>query len=525
MAPRVIRWLLVLLCAGGAAVVARSVASAPDTYPVADTATTSLYALRAAHGELQVGSYSRFGWNHPGPLLYQALALPYVASGRKEIAIKWTALALNLAWLAATLVAVGRRSPRLALCLALALVPLLWREQRLLVFAWNPFAPVLALPCAVALAAGLEARSRWALAGVAGALSFCVQSHAGLAVPAAVVAVAALVIWSGVIRSVGEIWWRAPALWLAAATILALWATPLADEVAHRPGNLESMVRFLLDPGQPHPTWSRAFAAAGYMTAGPFQPRWEATFVELPAALPAWAAAAFVVQVLAVVSAAWWHGARGQAYDAAFAAIAGAITAITPIAAHGIVGPMSDYLLLWATAIGGLNAAIVASALAARIRVAPGVVRPLVAATLIGWAVIGGQRLIGKHAEQARDTTLRALAMDLRRYCAERRLERPLVDFDPESWRELAGLVLQFAKADVPLAVSAPGLYLVGPPFAANGREDARFYLMPTAATVPAELGRVEWVTTRGLLRVVRVQPETSVVGGPRPQRGPRAAL
>src|SRR6187402_2360850 len=97
MAPRVIRWLLLVLCAGGAAIVARSVATAPDTYPVADTATTSLYALRAARGELQVGSYSRFGWNHPGPLLYQLPAGPYELSGRREIALKWTALAINLA--------------------------------------------------------------------------------------------------------------------------------------------------------------------------------------------------------------------------------------------------------------------------------------------------------------------------------------------------------------------------------------------------------------------------------------------
>src|SRR5689334_21809716 len=48
-----------------------STRSAPETYPVADTATTSLYALHAARGDLAVGSYSRFGWNHPGPLLYQ----------------------------------------------------------------------------------------------------------------------------------------------------------------------------------------------------------------------------------------------------------------------------------------------------------------------------------------------------------------------------------------------------------------------------------------------------------------------
>ena len=222
--------LLIAATLGAAFVVARSVATAPDTYPVADTATTSLYALRAARGELQVGSYSRFGWNHPGPLLYQILAVPYAASGKREIAIKWTALAMNVAWLGATLAVVGRRSPRLALALALALAPLLWREQRLLVFAWNPFAPVLALPCAVALAAGLDARSRWRLAAIAGALSFCIQSHAGLVVPAAVVAIAALALWAFAVRAAGETWWRSPALAIAAATTLVLWAMPLATK-------------------------------------------------------------------------------------------------------------------------------------------------------------------------------------------------------------------------------------------------------------------------------------------------------
>ena len=266
------------------------------------------------------------------------------------------------------------------------------------------------------------------------------------------------------------------------------------------------MVAFLLDARHQHPTWARAAAAAGYMTAAPFVPGWEAMLGELPAVLPAWTSAALVAQGLLVFGAAWWHASRGRRYDAAFAGVAGAITVTTPIAAHGIVGPMSDYLLLWATAVGCLNAAVLLSALGSAIHVAPAIVRPLVAATVIVWAAVGGQRLVGKHAEQARDTTLRALAADLQRYCAERRVARPVVDFDPESWRELAGLVLQFAKADAPLAVAPAGLYLVGPPFAETGREDARFYLMATSAPLPAALeGRTEWVTTRGLLRIVRV--------------------
>jgi len=109
------------------AAAALSTHTAPDTYPVADTATTSIATLQAARGNLTVGSYSRFGWNHPGPLLYQLLAGPYELSGRREIALKWTALALNVAWLGGLLAVAGRRAPGLAVTIAVALVPLLWR--------------------------------------------------------------------------------------------------------------------------------------------------------------------------------------------------------------------------------------------------------------------------------------------------------------------------------------------------------------------------------------------------------------
>ena len=102
---------------------------------------------------------------------------------------------------------------------------------------------------------------------------------------------------------------------------------------------------------------------------------------------------------------------------------------------------------------------------------------------------------------------MRALATDLQQYCRDRDLERPVVAFDPAAWQELAGLVLQFSKADVPIAVSDEGLYLVGPPFARSGQDDATVYLMPTAATLPGDYeGRTEWIATRGAHRLVRVR-------------------
>ena len=487
----------------GLVVAAVSTVTAPETYPVADTATTSLYTLRAARGELAVGSYSRYGWNHPGPLLYQLLAPPYVLSGHREIALKWTALALNLAWLGTTLTVIGRRSPRLALAVALALTPLLWREQRLLFSAWNAFVPVLALPLAVALAADLDVHRRWTLAALAATLSFCVQAHVGLAVAgAAIVAAGVLVAWP---ISRGS-WGR------AGVVAGLLWAVPLVHELRVRPGNLQSMVGFLVDGGNPHASWGRAIEVAGYMLTGPFLPSWQLLEGEVPALSP-WSAATFAAIVAAVAVMAVRHRRAGARFDAALALVALAATLTVPIAAHGVVGPMSDYLLAWAPAVGAIDLAVVVAALSRLASAAPvdwaRVRAPLLAATLVAWAIVGGTRLVGKHAEQARDTTLRALSADLQRYAREHRLERPCIGFDLRAWRELAGLVLQFDKAGVPIAVSDEGLYLVGPPFARTGYDSATFYLMPIDARLPpAYHGRTEWVTTRGAHRIVRVLAE-----------------
>jgi hypothetical protein len=529
---RALRPALIVAIAAAALLVvaAASTRSALETYPVADTATTSISTLQAARGTLAVGSYSRFGWNHPGPLLYQLLAGPYELSGRREIALKWTALAINLVSLAGVLLIAGRRAPALAAAIAVALVPLLWREQRLLFSAWNPFVPVLALACGIAAAADLASgagwRSRLGLTWLVATLSFCVQAHAGLIVPAAVSTLAAAV---GLRRAAGPVGaasssatWHAVrrGLWPAACVAAALWAVPFIAEVRHWPGNLAAMGAFLVDGTHSRGGWSRAAAGAAYMTLGPILPSWVVLYDEVPHTLPAWVLWIFVLLVAAVAVAAVRAHRRGRPFEAAFAGISALTSVAVVVAARGVVGPLSDYLLLWATAVGALDLAVIGAACGSAIAAAraPQVSFPRAAAfvragglagvCVLAWAVIGGMRLVGKHAEQARDTTVRALSADLQAYCRARAIARPLLAFGGETaWQEAAGIVLQFDKADRPIAVEDSALYLVGRPFARTGREDATFYLMPVAnATLPANAGRTEWVTTRGAYRIVRLR-------------------
>jgi hypothetical protein len=251
------------------------------------------------------------------------------------------------------------------------------------------------------------------------------------------------------------------------------------------------------------------------MTLGPLLPAWVLQYDVIPAALPPWTLPAFAGMVGAVGACAVAAGRRGDHMLAALAGVAAATSIVVVVAARGIVGPMSDYLLLWATAVGALDAAVL---LATAFRALPGAgaaaatAWPVVAAaSVVAWAVIGGYRLVGKHAEQARDTTIRALATDLQAYCDRHGVRRPVLAFDGAAWQEAAGLVLQFAKADRPIAVEDTALYLVGRPFARTGREDGVFFVMPVAsAAVPADAGHTAWVTTRGAFRILQVR-----VGGP----------
>jgi hypothetical protein len=506
---RVVVGLLVFIFIAAAIV---STLTAPEIYPVADAATTSIYALHAGHGDLAVGAYSRFYWHHPGPLLYQVLALPYAASGLREISLKWTGLTLNLIWLSATLALVFRQSPRVAIAVAGAFVPLLWREQGLLFATWNPLAPVLALPLAVVAAADVGTGGRWSIVVLVATLSYCVQAHVGLlVVTVALVVGAGLSAWLLPSTTPSTWWWRLRRpLVVGAGIFVLLWAIPLIHELRTWPGNLVAIARFFLDPSHPHPSWARSVAVACYTLNGPLLPSWEAMADVVTRHVPRWVQWLTGVQCLLLGAAAVTAARRDDRFEAALALVCVISTLAIPVAVHGIAGEIHTYLLVWIEAIGALSLGVLIAAVARWIpafeRASARAGRPLLMAFVVCWALLGGVRLVGKHADQARDTTIRALAVDLQAYCRTHGIERPVLGFDGDAWQQGAGIVLQYYKADASIAVPTRTVYVVGDPFAPIGREDAEFYVMPSnVTTLPANVRGSEWVTTRGAYRIVRL--------------------
>ena len=499
--------------AGLVAVLLVSIRRAPETYPWGDTAATSIYTLRAATDGLAVGSYSRFHWNHPGPLLYELLAPLYALSGYREISIKWTTLILNICSLATMLVVVRRRAPVLGVTVALALLPLLYREQRLLFWAWNPIVPLLPLALGVALSAGVATGGVKLLPLLAAVTSLMVQSHVAFAPVTVVMFATALVLLGWCIRRARCAPTRRDvrrSLTITAMVLGAAWAVPVLGELRNSPGNLSAIIRFFLTTPHEPRAWGTILVVFANQLVSPFGSSREFVTVVSSevASWPVLLTAALQLPLLAVAGITAWR--RRATFEASFAAICLTLSLVGVLAVRSIIGPVSDYLITWIAVIGALNMAAIAGevvhALQPSLQVSGRLWRWAFIAYIGAIATLGGARLMSKHAYDARSTVIRTLADRLYAYCQQNRIERPVLRFSWPGWEGASGVLLQFYKQTRPIAVPDELSYLVGQPFAATGKEAGEFYLMlETETAIPEGVTRHEWLITHGSFRLIRL--------------------
>lgn len=233
-------------------------------YAVIEVRVRDLASLRPP----VLGPYTRLGGNHPGPAMYEALALPYAASGAEPWGLLAGAALVNAASIAASVWLLGRRGRSglaalgavLVLACAWGIGPDHLRDP------WNPRLVVFPFLLAVVATWSVALGERWALPVAVGVASFCVQSHVGY-----VGLVAVLVVWW-----VGGVWWhRAAGPWRAPLVVslvlfAAMWAPPLAQQVFGTHGNLTMLAH---EVGEGRPLGLRsAFDLAGPHLGAP--PPW-----------------------------------------------------------------------------------------------------------------------------------------------------------------------------------------------------------------------------------------------------------
>jgi hypothetical protein len=330
-----------------------------DFLPPVDWALFELQTRDALDHGVFVGPYSRYGWNHPGPLMFYVLAVPYKLMGSRSISMHITALAVNAGTIA-TIGWVAWRRGRLPVLITV-MVPVALLTHALgadvLRQPWNPYLPVLPLLLLLLLAWSVAVRDVWMFPIAIGVASFTIQTHVGLALESVALLLAALagMLVHGLRTSGAERgrWWRRSAEvgGVSALVFLILWAPVVYGTLVDDDGNIERILRFFTAGRKtaglqtslevmglqwgPRPEW--IFGARGFGVVGQafLEPRW-------------WVAVWLVLGVAAVAVAI-----RRRSYDTVWLGGVIAIGLVAALLAAGnIIELVFPYLIRWTWVLG-----------------------------------------------------------------------------------------------------------------------------------------------------------------------------
>lgn len=324
-----------------------------DWHPSGDWALLAMRIEDVGHVTPLLGPYSRFGWNHPGPLLYWTLAAPYHLLGWSAPAMLASTAFLNAAALGGTVALAWRRGrlPLAALtALALSILtstmgPELLRDP------WNPYITVLPLALLMVLCWSAAEGDRWAWPAALAVGSFIVQSHIGYAViVVAVGATAVFLAWRNraeVPLLPSERRNRRLLLAISAAVLIVCWTPVLIDQFFGS-GNLTEILRYFSEstdrPAGLHDALAQAANNLPIRDAG-----WLGGFAMVGAdgAVEGGQLRALLVPIALyalTLAAAVMTGARSALR---FQIITGVAVASGILATSRITGPMFGYLIRW----------------------------------------------------------------------------------------------------------------------------------------------------------------------------------
>lgn len=197
------------------------------------------------------GSYGRFGWNHPGPMLFFVLWLPYRLLGSEFAGLQIGALFINAAAISGIAVIAFRRGGTVLAMWSLLLTSIVARSLGAdqLADPWEPHITVLLLALLLFLAWDTWSGRIWALPLTAAVATLIVEASA----TAALVAGSLLLLAAcGLLRRApgdptgrAEHRKRAARVGTVTVGVLAvLWTPPVVDMFTQHPGNLEKMWSF-----------------------------------------------------------------------------------------------------------------------------------------------------------------------------------------------------------------------------------------------------------------------------------------
>ena len=302
-----------------------------------------------------VGPHGRFGWAHPGPMLFYVEA-PFVKLfGATGMLIG--AGVINLVSLV-TVMVLARRRGGVALTSVVGLICLVLCHSltfSFLIDPWNPWITTLPFFAVLFAAWSIADGDRWCLPVAVVAASFVVQTHVSYGLVTLVTVTASLVIV--VFRNRRQL--RALTIGSTRPTLVAvglsfvLWLPPVIQQLTHLDGggNLSAIARYFLTGDRPTSGRHYGVRALGFQLSpiGPWLTGNEPSFVAPnTVSIPTYV---FVTVVVVLGGLALWRGNRsaGHLVMVCVAAVFGGWVSLS-----NITGTTFMYLMRWTWAVAAL---------------------------------------------------------------------------------------------------------------------------------------------------------------------------
>ena len=334
------------------------VAGASWWHPGGDEALISLHGWDLGRSPVPLGPYSRFGWDHPGPVLFWALSVPIRLVGDAGRGAAVGAVVVNSIAAVAAVWLVARRVGPVAGAGMVGLIAVLTVTNPDGVWSvWNPYVTLLPFLAFVVACWGVADSDVDAVPVAAIAGLFCIESHIGYA--SVVASIAALAVVMALVA-----WWRrghhlpgrlTGAVLAATAVVSAALALPVVIDQTAGTGNFGQILSYFTRSGRQTSGLDEALGQLARQLSpwGPWAGGREPSSIFGGEALPAphlWLLVPLAAVVLAA-ALAWWRRDTTMLRLLSLIAV-GATAGLWSVSS--ITPPAYPYLFVWLHVLGAL---------------------------------------------------------------------------------------------------------------------------------------------------------------------------
>jgi hypothetical protein len=421
-----------------------------------DLAMIELYTRNAMEGNQSVGMYSRFGWNHLGPIYFYLLTPIYVLAKQSASSLLWAALLINTACALLLFLIIfntGKKDVVFAKCASILLAFLfLYVGIVRLASPWPPWAIV--LPFALFMqttAVFAEGRTSY-FPAILVLGSLIIQIHIGTGPTVLFMTGIACVLCALACRT----WYLdVRNIVLGFAALCAMWFLPLMEQINGEPGNLSKVLAFFTQSSHSASLTDSVYAVAIPITWFPLGilrkfvldiPAFE---FELLSVILAFAQVAGLIVVFIVTT-------RREANLRSKTAMIGIVAVLSALwSASRIEGDIFGYLLFWVSSIGFLNSALIMTEVYEYLgmRTWCSIPRTQIAVLSISiFLAIVSTSLFLKCPLPEDSVKIRMLSEALITHLKDNGIKRPVFLFNWGHWTTDSAIILQLHKRNISFA-------------------------------------------------------------------------